>query len=416
MQRAMCALLLGGVIAGRPGSAGADEPISVDWYVALVLRSHPAAARAAGMEAAADAERKTLRIFPDPMFEYSRGKGRSTDGTDESARETGYALSQVLPWPGTFSAGARAGDQAAAAGRAAAESVRWDLAVTARQTFARFEAARALVDVVTSAEGDALTLRDLVARRAELGESRESDRIKAEVEWLRQQRNLAAATREAGAAEAALRALAVERLPVPLSIGPTVHPPLPPQDDEALSAIMLERNPRARELRAEAERRNELLSAARSERMPDLEVTAFQENEIDREGEGFTFGIRLPLWNANRGVVARASSAAAVARAEVDSVRIALTTDLKGRLSDLQIAAEQARLLDEDLLPASQRSVDLVRFSYEEGEASLLDLLDAQRTYRDTQRETIAAHLALAQALAEVQRLVGPDYDPWRQP
>jgi cobalt-zinc-cadmium efflux system outer membrane protein len=148
--------------------------------------------------------------------------------------------------------------------------------------------------------------------------------------------------------------------------------------------------------------------------MPDLGLTLFQENEIDREGDGVLLGIRLPLWNANRGDIARARSAAEVSGAEAGSVRISLAAELEGRLRDLQIAGEQARLLDSELLPAATRSVELARFSYEEGETSLLDLLDAQRTYRDTQREAIEAHLSLALALTEVQRLVGPDFNPWR--
>ena len=71
-------------------------------------------------------------------------------------------------------------------------------------------------------------------------------------------------------------------------------------------------------------------------------------------------------------------------------------------------------MLDRDILPAATRSLALARFSYQEGETSLLDLLDAQRTFRETQRETAVSRLALALALAEVQRLVGPDFHPGR--
>ena len=74
----------------------------------------------------------------------------------------------------------------------------------------------------------------------------------------------------------------------------------------------------------------------------------------------------------------------------------------------------QAVLLDGEIIPAATRSLGLVRLSYEEGETSLLDLLDAQRTFREAQRETAQAHLALEEALGAVQRLVGPDFNPWR--
>lgn len=394
--------------------AVAQEGLDVDRYVEIVLRAHPSAAQSAGLEAAAGAERKASRLFPDPVFEYSRDRGRLTETSGTRATETGYSVSQAIPWPGTFSAGIRAGDRAADALRAGAEGVRWELAVQARQAFARLVGARALLDVARAAEDDARSLRDLVTRRADLGESRESDRIKATVEWLRQQRNLAAAEREAEAAEAILRALAVEPLPKPLGIRPVVHDPLPRLDRGALATQIVDRSPWLRAARAEAERQQALLSVARRARIPDLDVTVFKQKEVDKEANGFAIGVKVPLWNANRGEIARADAASRISTAAAERVRIELVTELQARLKELQVAGDQASLLDREILPAAQRSVGLVRLSFEEGETSLLDLLDAQRTFRDTQREAALAHLALSLAVGEVQKLAGPDFNPWR--
>jgi cobalt-zinc-cadmium efflux system outer membrane protein len=292
--------------------------------------------------------------------------------------------------------------------------VRWELAVQARQAFARLAAFRALLDLARAAEEDARSLRDLVTRRADLGEARESDRIKATVEWLRRQRDLATAEREAQASEAIVRALAVEPLPRPLAIRPPLHEPLPTLDREALAAQIVDRSPRLRAARAEAERQRALLSVARRARIPDLDLTVFKDRELDKEATGFSVGVRLPLWNANRGEIARADAASHIAGAEAGRVRLELVTELQGRLKELQIAGDQAALLDHEILPAAERSVGLVRLSFEEGETSLLDLLDAQRTFRDTQREAAEARLALSLALGEVQKLAGPDFNPWR--
>lgn len=408
----VCAVL-SALLAGS-GVARAQEPLDQERYVEIVLRSHPAAAQGLALEAAASAESKAPRLFPDPVFEYSRDRARLTEGSSAQATETAYSVSQTIPWPGTFSAGIRAGDRAADALRAGVDGVRWELTARARQAFARLVAARALLDIARAAEDDARSLRDLVTRRAELGESRESDRIKATVEWLRQQRNLAAAGREAEAAEAIVRALAVEPLPQPLVIRPVAHDPLPPLDREALFAQFLDQTPRLRAARAEAERQQALLSVARRSRIPDLGITVFKQTELDKEATGFSVGVKVPLWNANRGEIARAEAATSVSHAEAARVRIELVAELQTRLKELQVAGDQVSLLDREILPAAQRSVGLVRLSFEEGETSLLDLLDAQRTFRDTQRESAEAHFALSLALGEVQRLVGPDFNPWR--
>jgi cobalt-zinc-cadmium efflux system outer membrane protein len=366
------------------------------------------------MELAADAERKVARVFPDPTFEYSRDGARPPATTRPRTTETGYSVSQTIPWPGTFRAGKRAGALAADALRAGAESLRWELTVRARQAFAQLTAGRALLEVARTAEADARSLLDLVSRRADLGESRESDRIKARVEWLRQQRNLAAAEQEAEASEAIVRAVAVEPLSQPLVIRPVVHEPFPPLKRAELAAQIVERSPRLRAAHAEAERRQELVSVAHRARIPDLGVTVFRQNEVDKEATGFSIGVKVPLWNANRGEIARAEANGLISNAEVARVRIELVTEVQTRLKDLQVAGVQATLLSREILPAAQSSMDLVRLSFEEGETSLLDLLDAQRTFRESQREAAEAHLALSMALGEVQRLAGPDFNPWR--
>ena len=328
--------------------------------------------------------------------------------------ETGFAISQTLPWPGTRSAGVTAGDRAGDVLRAGAEGVAWEIEARARLAFARLEAARGLLEVARGAEEDARSLRDLVARRAELGESRESDRIKVAVEWLRQQRQLAAATREAQVSEAILRALAVEPLPRPLVVKPTAHPPLPPLDAAAVAARLAETNPRLRTARAEAARREALASVARRTRIPDLDVSVFRQREVDKESAGFSVAIKLPLWNANRGGIARAEAEQQVAAAAVAGERIDVLTELEARLTDLVVASEQTALLEGEILPQAARSLELARLLFEEGETSLLDLLDAQRTFREAQRERFESHMAQAQTLADVQRLAGPDFDPWR--
>ena len=407
------AVLAAGLAAAGPLSF-AQEALDVDSYLEIVKRSHPAAAQRAGMEQAALAEKRAARVLPDPVFDFSWDSARPSDLPGGKGHESGYTISQTLPWLGTWRAGAAAGDRAADVLRAGAEGVAWEIEARARLAFARLEVARGRLDVVRGAEEDARSLRDLVARRAELGESRESDRIKASVEWLRQQRQLTAAEREAQVAEAILRALAIEPLPRPLALKAIAHPPLPPLDPAALASRLAETNPRLRAARAEAARREALSSVARRGRIPDLGVSVFRQRELDKEANGFSVGIKLPLWNANRGEIARAEAEQRVAAAAAARERIDVVTELEARLADLLVAADQTVLLEREVLPQAARSLELARLLYEEGETSLLDLLDAQRTYRDAQRERLESHLAQALAVADVQRLAGPDFDPWR--
>jgi cobalt-zinc-cadmium efflux system outer membrane protein len=152
-----------------------------------------------------------------------------------------------------------------------------------------------------------------------------------------------------------------------------------------------------------------LLSFARRSRVPDLGLSLFHQKELDRDAWGVSFGVTLPLWNAKRGEIAKADAAAALARAEAERTSVALATALEERRRDVDVAASQAAVLTGELLPAASESLRTARLLFEEGETSLLDLLDAQRTARDARREEIRARFELAVALSELERLIGRD-------
>jgi outer membrane protein, heavy metal efflux system len=402
------------LLFGAGASAVAEEALDVDTYVKRVLRAHPAARVQAGLESQAQAETKGLWVPPDPRVEYSRGRAHpngvpSPEGTEES-----WTISQTIPWPGATGAGVRAAQRAAAGFRAEGDAARWEIEVAARQAFGRLVAARALLGIDERTEADARSLRDLVTRRTELGETREADRIKSSVEWMRQRRLLDATRREAAAAEALVRLLAVEPLPRPLVVEAGAPRDVAPTGRQEVLQRLVERNPELLAARAHAERQRELVSQAKKARLPDLDVAVFRDRELDKSSDGVSFGIRVPLWNANRGEIARAEAASSVASAEAERRRIALAGELEERLRDLDVAGAQVQTLEKEILPSASESLRLARRSYEEGETSLLDLLDAQRTFRDTQREAVESRLALALAVTDIQRLVGPEFDPWR--
>ncbi len=323
-------------------------------------------------------------------------------------------MSQTIPWPGAVAAGVRAGKRAADGLRAEGQATRWEIELAARSAFAKLAAARALLEIDEKTEGDARSLRDLVTRRTELGETRESDRIKAMVEWMRQRRLLDATRREAEAAEVVVRTLAVEPLPKPLILRTETSRDLATLDRAALVERLVERNPRLLAARASTERQRELASQAKQARWPDLDVTVFREEELDKTSNGVAVGLKVPLWNANRGEIARAEAAVNVASAEADRTRLDLLAELEERVKDLDVANTQVQTLSKEILPSAAESLRIARRSYEEGETSILDLLDAERTFRETQREAAESRLALALAVTDIKRLVGPDFDPWR--
>ena len=407
MSRVVAAFVCG-------SEARAQSPIDADGYVAVVLRAHPAARQSAGLVGLGQAERSAVGRWPDPVLDVSLARARPGEPAIPAGAESGFGITQAIPWPGARSASIRAADRGVEVFAASAEAIRWDLVADARWAFARLALSRSLVAILRTAEEDSRSLRDLVARRADLGESRESDRLKTTVEWLKQRRILSDAERDASAAEATVRALAVEPLPRPLLIRHTQALDVAPQDHDQVVALLVQRHPLLRAALAETERQRALTDEARQSRAPGLAVSLFHAGELDKSTNGIAVGVTVPLWNANRGGVARALATQSLASADAERLRVDLLAEFESRFSAFEVAAGQVRTLDQDILPAAAAGLKLARFSYEEGETSLLDLLDAQRTYREAQKELMESRLALTLAVTELQRLLGPDFTPWR--
>ena len=195
IQRVWCVAVVTAFVWGS--DARAQSPIDADGYVAVVLRAHPAARQSAGLVELGQAERSAVGRWPDPVLDVSLARARPGEPAFAAGAESGFGITQAIPWPGARSASIRAGDRGVEAFAASAEGIRWDLVADARWAFARLALSRSLVAILRTAEEDTRSLRDLVARRADLGESRESDRLKTTVEWLRQRRILADAERDA---------------------------------------------------------------------------------------------------------------------------------------------------------------------------------------------------------------------------
>ena len=76
-------------------------------------------------------------------------------------------------------------------------------------------------------------------------------------------------------------------------------------------------------------------------------------------------------------------------------------------LSVVQISREKVLLLRDTYLPKAQRARETVEFAYRRGGVSLLDFLDAQRTYRETALEHLRTVGAYWAAVYQLEAAVG---------
>ena len=84
-----------------------------------------------------------------------------------------------------------------------------------------------------------------------------------------------------------------------------------------------------------------------------------------------------------------------------------MTQAITQHVQDVRTANEQLQVFETGLLKQAERTLRVARISFQEGAASLLDLLDSQRVYRQTLLEYTQARADLSIALAQLERAVG---------
>ena len=104
--------------------------------------------------------------------------------------------------------------------------------------------------------------------------------------------------------------------------------------------------------------------------------------------KGIVFGgtIPLPLFNRNQGGVARADAERLAAQARATAVETTIRLEVQRAANAVQTNRERVTYIEREHLANAQQSRDAVLESYRLGAVDLIDFLDAQRAFRDTQR------------------------------
>src|SRR5580693_1307550 len=136
----------------------------------------------------------------------------------------------------------------------------------------------------------------------------------------------------------------------------------------------------------------------------DVTGTANYDHVSDTNTASFFGSFQIPIFNRNQGEIARTNYAINQAQeqelAASDQVMSDVLTAYEGvRENDLVVTQFRGGYLD-----AAQQSRDITEYSYKRGAASLLDYLDAERSYRAVQlsyRQSLAAYLTAVEQLRE---------------
>jgi cobalt-zinc-cadmium efflux system outer membrane protein len=380
-----------------------QQTLSLADATRVAMERNPELAEAASAARAAERGVRGASALPEPMLSYQAWQQPLSRPFDPSATNMHMiGIRQSLPFPGQLGFAERAARSEAEARRDDVRARR--LAVQAQVAHAHVAWWRAREELRVHLEHMKLAERTLAAvqLRYGTGGARQADMLRAETDLHRLHADIAGIQESLGSSEALLAA----------AMGtPDEELPPPSAPDIALPASGGER-PEVASARAQAERAGTTARLAeRARRAPDLMV-GFDYMLMPNFPDAYSVMIQVGVpWFSSRRA-SEAERAAAEAQQARDAAAAAVNAARYARAeaqARAQAAKAQLAVLEDDVVPRADRTLQAMRASYASGDADLVALIDAEGSLIDARLSAVRQRAALADAAADLRRALAID-------
>ena len=143
---------------------------------------------------------------------------------------------------------------------------------------------------------------------------------------------------------------------------------------------------------------------ARANGKRDLTTSAGYTRVGAANNASFIFNIEIPIFDRNQGEIARSRYAITQSQEAKAAAEESVMTDVETAYETVRTGQRVIQLYQSGYLKQSQDSRDISEYAYKRGAASLLDYLDAERSYRSTQlsfRQSLATYMLAMEQLRE---------------
>jgi cobalt-zinc-cadmium efflux system outer membrane protein len=370
------------LLAAAPPTFAAEAPLTrLSLKDALALLNENSALHGKTFELKAkEAQAVTAGLRPNPTFSYSPSQivpFRDIDNT--------IAVGQTIETAGKR--GLRA------------ESARRDVEVSgfqvrdfgrqlSYQVSAAFVAAQIAEANLRLAETNLATLGEverILRLRVRAGDISQIDALRLEGQRYDFEKDSADARQSLAIAKSTLRTIAPQRIAADFAIdGELAWADLPqPRRDDLVQQVLARSDVRAADVAKEKALVDIRLAEANA--VPDVTPNfGYTRTHDGRDIVGISVSMPLPLFDRNQGEIARAKADAVRLAAERETALTQALADLDQALATYAAARRKAMLLRETFVPKAKEARDRTETAYRRGGLSLLDFLDAERTFRTT--------------------------------
>jgi len=149
---------------------------------------------------------------------------------------------------------------------------------------------------------------------------------------------------------------------------------------------------------------NSQISLAKADAKVDFNASASYSHVSGASSTSLFFNVPLPFFNRNQGEIARTKFALTQSELTARAAEDTVMTDVTNAYEAARANQDVVKLYVSGYLKQAQDSRDISQYAYKGGAATLLDFLDAERSYRSTQlayRQALAAYMLSLEQLRQ---------------
>ncbi|MGQ0555530.1 MAG: TolC family protein [Nitrospiraceae bacterium] len=381
---------------------------SLPEILSLALQHSPVMTGVAAALEESQGRQVSAGAYLNPTVSGAAGRGSIRDPrTGAVIVERTITIEQPLEWPAKRMARQQAADAGLSSALAGIDEAK--VAITAEIKAAFYHVLFAQQDAQLAKE-NLRTVEDfvtLIRARVETKESPKFELVKATVELQQADKDLARADNALVVARANLNKVAGKTLGEPFTIQGEFAAVKSGLDLRTLTADALAHHPALQRQEKAVEQARFSLELERAARMPNMTVIGQYHREAGDESVTAGLSVQLPVWYRRQGEISTAMGAQHRAEAERLRVQHDLEQAVTQYFQEMHTAQRQIQVFEKGLLHQAKEALDIAQFSFRNGVASLLEVIDAQRVYRQTLLEFAQARSDYSLALARLERAVG---------
>jgi cobalt-zinc-cadmium efflux system outer membrane protein len=400
-----------GSMAASAQQAPPHSRIDLDQAIQLALAHNHALKAAQSLIPQNQAQEITAAIRPNPVFSYDDlyvpifSPSQLNSATLDNTTEFDFGLSYTFERGHKRQARIQAARDQTAQTRSQVNDTERTLTANVAQQFIGILLAKANLQLANADLESFQQTVNLSQERFRAGAIGEGDLLKIKLQLLQFQMDVSSARLALVQALASLRQLlGYDAVPIDYDVtGELAYTPLGlNQEDLQLRALKLRPDLMAAQQGVTAAQSQFQLAKANGKR--NLTTTFDYTHVADINSAGFTLNIEIPIFDRNQGEIARTHYAIDQAQETSTEASETVMTDVANAYQGVETSAQVVDLYTGGYLKQAEDSRDISEYAYKRGAATLLDFLDAERSYRSTQlayRQALATYMLAIETLRQ---------------